>query len=97
MAEVEKLPLFNVTSKSSSCKLSCLMAFLSVEPFTTMFPEIGPNQTHLFQKIRKVFDPAGVNAPGRQVYTDQEWQEAPTELKQLVNKMRDMVGLSAVE
>jgi len=75
----------------------CLMAFLSVEPFTTMFPEVGPNQTLLFRKIRTVFDPNSVNAPGRQVYTEQEWENAPDEVKQLVNKMREMVGLEAVQ
>ncbi len=75
----------------------CLMAFLSVEPFTTMFPEIGPNQQYLFRKIRKVFDPGNVDAPGRQVYTEEEWENVPAELKQLVNKMRAMVGLKAVK
>jgi hypothetical protein len=73
------------------------MAFLSVEPFTTMFPEVGPNQQLLFRKIRKVFDPKGVDAPGRQVYTEEEWKNAPEELKQLVNKMRQMVGLESVQ
>jgi hypothetical protein len=75
----------------------CLMAFLSVEPFTTMFPEVGPNQQLLFRKIRKVFDPKSVDAPGRQVYTEEEWENAPEELKQLVNKMRQMVGLESVQ
>ena len=74
-----------------------LMAFVNVEPFTTMFPEVGPNQTRLFRKIRKAFDPQGVNAPGRQVYTEEEWKNTPAELKQLVNKMREMVGLEAVK
>jgi hypothetical protein len=75
----------------------CLMAFLSVEPFTTMFPEVGPNQQLLFRKIRKVFDPKSVDAPGRQVYTEEEWKNAPEDLKQLVNKMRQMVGLESVQ
>ncbi len=40
-----------------------LMAFANAEPFTTMFPEVGPN-SHLFmRKIRKVFDPNNVASP----------------------------------
>ena len=58
--------------------------------------EVGPGQANLFRKIRKVFDPRSVNAPGRQVYTEQEWKNAPAELKQVVNKMREMVGLKSV-
>lgn len=74
-----------------------LMAFLNAEPFTTMFPEAGPN-AHLFmRKIRKVFDPNSVASPGRQVFTEEEWQQFPQEIKTAVNKMRQMQGLSAVE
>lgn len=73
-----------------------LMALTNVEPFLTMFPEVGPNQTLLYRKIRKVFDPNSVNAPGRQVYTEDEWKNTPAELKQAVNKIREMVGLRAV-
>jgi len=75
----------------------CLMAFLNVEPLVTMFPEVGPNQHLLFQKIRKVFDPKSVNAPGRQVWTEEEWQNTPPQLKGMVNSMRQMVGLDKVE
>ncbi len=74
-----------------------LMAFVNVEPFTTMFPEAGPN-AHLFmRKIRKVFDPNSVASPGRQVFTEEEWQQFPKEVKDLVNQMRGMQGLPAVK
>jgi hypothetical protein len=75
----------------------CLMAFLQVEPFTTMFPEVGPNSHLLFRKIRKVFDKNSVCAPGRQVYTEEEWNNTPAELKQMVNQMREMQGMDPVK
>jgi len=74
-----------------------LMAFLNAEPFTTMFPEAGPN-AHLFmRKVRKVFDPNSVASPGRQVFTEEEWQQFPGEIKAVVNKMRALQGMKAVE
>lgn len=73
-----------------------LMAFVNVEPFTTMFPEAGPN-AHLFmRKIRKVFDPNSVASPGRQVFTEEEWQQFPGEVKAAVNKMRELNGMKPV-
>ncbi len=73
-----------------------LMAFVNVEPFTTMFPEAGPN-AHLFmRKIRKVFDPNSVASPGRQVFTEDEWQQFPGEVKAAVNKMRELNGMQPV-
>jgi hypothetical protein len=74
-----------------------LMAFLNVEPLTTMFPEIGPDSHLLMRKIRKVFDPNSVAAPGRQVFTEEEWQQFPQEVKQVINKMRQMNDLQPVE
>ena len=75
----------------------CLMAFLNVEPLVTMFPEVGHNQHELFRKIRHVFDPKSVNAPGRQVWTEEEWNKVPPQLKDMVNSMREMVGLEKVK
>lgn len=73
-----------------------LMAFLNAEPFTTMFPEAGPN-SHLFmRKIRKVFDPNSVASPGRQVFTEEEWQQFPEEIKKVVNQMRKMNDLEPI-
>ena len=69
-----------------------LMAFLNVEPFTTMFPEAGPNGHLFMRKIRKVFDPNGVASPGRQVFTEEEWQQFPKEFKDMFNQMRATAG-----
>ena len=74
-----------------------LIAFLNVEPFTTMFPEAGPNGHLFMRKIRKVFDPNSVASPGRQVFTEEEWQQYPKEVKAVFNQMRAMQGLEAVE
>ncbi len=74
-----------------------LMAFVNVEPFTTMTPEAGPNSHLLMRKLRRVFDPNSVAAPGRQVFTDEEWQQFPKEIKQVFNKMREMNDMPAVE
>jgi hypothetical protein len=74
-----------------------LMAFVNAEPFTTMFPEVGPH-SHLFmRKVRKVFDPNGVAAPGRQVFTEDEWQQFPENIKQVVNQMRAMQSMEPVD
>lgn len=73
-----------------------LMAFLNAEPFTSMFPEIGPNSHLLMRKIRKVFDPNGVASPGRQVFTEEEWQQFPQEIKALINQMRKMQDMEPV-
>jgi hypothetical protein len=74
-----------------------LMAFVNAEPFTTMFPEAGPNSHLLMRKIRKVFDPNSVASPGRQVFTEDEWQQFPEEIKNEVNKMRKLQGMVPVE
>ena len=74
-----------------------LMAFTNVEPFTTMTPEAGPNAHLLLRKIRQVFDPNSVAAPGRQVFTENEWQEFPAEIKEVINSMRSMNGMAPIE
>lgn len=74
-----------------------LMAFLNVEPLTTMFPEAGPNSHLLMRKLRKIFDPNSVCSPGRQVFTEEEWQQFPQEVKNAVNQMRAMHDMPAVE
>ena len=72
------------------------LVFLNIEPFTSMFPETGPN-AHLFmRKIRKVFDPNSVASPGRQVFTEEEGQEFPKEIKDADNHMRSLNDMSPV-
>ena len=69
---------------------------LPIEPFTTFFPEVGPN-THLFlRKVRGVFDPNSVAAPGRQVFSEEECKHIPEPVSQLFNSMREKVGLEAL-
>jgi len=74
-----------------------LLVFLNVEPFTTMFPETGPNAHLLMRKLRNVFDPNGVAAPGRQVFTEEEWRQFPQPVKDAVNSMRAMHDMPPVE
>jgi len=74
-----------------------LMAFIAVEPMTTMFPEVGPKAYLLFRKIRKVFDPNGVCSPQRQVYTDEEWKQMPQDIFDIVNKMRVFQGMKPIK
>jgi hypothetical protein len=62
-----------------------------------MFPEAGPNGHLFMRKIRKVFDPNGVASPGRQVFTEEEWQHFPADIKAVVNKMRELQGMKPVE
>lgn len=66
------------------------------EPFTSFFPEIGPNMHLFLRKIRKVFDPNGVEAPGRMVFTEEELKHLPPELSAQFNAMRKMHGMKAV-
>ena len=66
------------------------------EPFTSFFPEIGPNMHLFLRKIRKVFDPIGVEAPGRMVFTEEEFKSLPAELSEQFNAMRKMHGMKAV-
>ena len=73
--EIKKAQGFGIYGAAALAKNNIgpqLMAFVNVEPFTTMFPEAGPNSNLFMRKIRKVFDPNSVAAPGRQVFTEEE-------------------------
>lgn len=59
-----------------------------VEPLLTAYPECGPNVYKLMRKFRKVFDPNGVCAPGRQVFTAEEVQALPDAVISFINDMR---------
>lgn len=67
------------------------------EPLTSFFPEQGPNAYLLFRKLRKVFDPNGVSSPGRQVFTEEEYQAFPEQKVEEINKMRKLLGMNPVE
>ena len=67
------------------------------EPFTSFFPEQGPNAHLFFRKMRKIFDPNSVCSPGRQVFTEEEFKALPDQLTAGINKMRQLFGASPVE
>ena len=68
-----------------------------IEPFTSFFPEIGPNINLLLRKIRKVFDPNGVAAPGRQVFNEEEFEAFPNEVAEQLNSIRAMHDMEPVK
>jgi len=66
----------------------------SFEPFTTFFPEMGPNIHQLMRLFRKVLDPRSVCSPGRKVFTEDECKRLPPELVAALNHLRLANGLS---
>jgi hypothetical protein len=68
----------------------------SFEPLTSFFPEQGPNAYLLFRKLRKVFDPQGLCAPGRQVFTREEYRNFPDAVLTAINKLRQLHGMQPV-
>lgn len=70
---------------------------VSIEPVTSFMPEVGPNAHLLFRKIRDIFDPNGICAPGRQVFSKEEYDKFPEEVLAGLNKMRQMHGLAPVQ
>ena len=68
-----------------------------IEPLTSSFPEQGPNAHLFFRKIRKIFDPNSIYAPGRQVYTEEEFQALPQEIFDFINGMRTRYGLAPLK
>ena len=69
---------------------------ISFEPLTSFFPEMGPNAYLLFRKIRTVFDPQGLCAPGRQIFTKEEYGNFPDAILTAINKMRQLYGMTPV-
>jgi len=70
---------------------------VSIEPITSFAPEVGPNAYLLFRKIRDMFDPKGLCAPGRQIFSKEEYDNFPDEALAGLNKLRQMHGLPQVE
>ena len=70
---------------------------VSFEPITSFFPEMGPNAYLFYRKMRKVFDPKGLCAPGRQVFTKEEYEHFPDANLAAINKMRQLHGMPSVE
>jgi len=69
---------------------------ISLEPFTTFFPEQGPNAYKLFRKLRKVFDPVGVCSPGRQVYSEEEYNDIKDKMGAQLGQMKKMFSMNPV-
>lgn len=70
---------------------------VSIEPITSFMPEVGPNAHLLFRKIRAIFDPNGICAPGRQIFSKEEYDHFPDEALAGLNKLRQMHGMAPVE
>ena len=60
-------------------------------------PEVGPNAHLMFRKIRDMFDPNGLCAPGRQIFSKEEYDGFPEQALAGLNKIRQMHGLDPVE
>ena len=70
---------------------------VSIEPVTSFMPEVGPNAHLLFRKIRDIFDPNGICAPGRQIFSKEEYDNFPEAGAAGLNKLRQMHGLDPIE
>ncbi|MEI6126798.1 MAG: FAD-binding oxidoreductase [Pseudomonadota bacterium] len=69
---------------------------VSIEPVTSFMPEVGPNAYRLFRKIRDVFDPNGICATGRQIFSKEEYDAFPEAALAGLNKLRQMHGAQPV-
>jgi len=78
-------------------KLAPPIQGILLEPLVSAYPECGPNAYLLFRKFRKVFDPCGVCAPGRQVYTEEEFSRLSDTALEYINTMRTGQGLQPLE
>ena len=67
-----------------------------IEPLTSFFPEQGPNVHLLLRKLRRVFDPHDLSSPGRQVFTEQEYQDFPEAKLAGINAMRAQFGMKKI-
>jgi len=69
---------------------------VGIEPITSFFPEVGPNAHLFFRKVRRVFDPEGLCAAGRQVFTREELDRFPGPVAEALNRMRQLHGMEPV-
>ena len=70
---------------------------VAIEPLTTFFPEHGPNVHLLFRKLRRIFDPGSICAPGRQVFSEEEMKALPQEMIDGINGLRAHYKMPPVE
>ncbi|MBN2105886.1 MAG: FAD-binding oxidoreductase [Deltaproteobacteria bacterium] len=69
---------------------------ISLEPMTSFFPEQGPNAYLFFRKIRKILDPNGVSSPGRQIFSEEEYNALAPLMTPLIDKMKKLVAMNPV-
>jgi hypothetical protein len=69
---------------------------VSFEPLTSFFPEQGPHAHRFFRTLRTVFDAQGLCAPGRQVFTREEYGKFPDAVLAALNKLRQLHGMPPV-
>jgi hypothetical protein len=70
---------------------------VAIEPLTTFFPEHGPNVHLLFRKLRRIFDPNSICAPGRQVFSEEDMKVMPQEMIDGINGLRAAYKMPPVE
>jgi hypothetical protein len=51
----------------------------------------------LFRKFRTVFDPNGISSPGRQVFTEKEYQSFPEEKFNQIDALRQQMGMKPLK
>lgn len=69
----------------------------TLEPFTSCSPEVGPNAYLFWRKVRKAFDPRGICAPGKKVFTQEEFKALPQSILEGINRARLLHGLKEVK
>ncbi len=69
---------------------------ISLEPFTSFFPEQGPDAYLLYRKFRKIFDPGGISSPGRQVYSEEEYDRIKELMGPQLESMKKLVRMNPV-
>ncbi len=69
---------------------------ISLEPFTSFFPEQGPDAYLLYRKFRQIFDPGGISSPGRQVYSEEEYDRIKELMGPQLESMKKLVRMNPV-
>jgi len=89
--------VFDNEAAMVSKNLAYNISNIHFEPLTSFYPEVGPNLHLIWRKLRAAFDPQGICAPGRQVFTEGELKEVPQELIDVVNRGRTAHGMVSLK
>lgn len=97
--EVEKVLewSFDGTAAWTASKEGAGPSNIKAEPQHVMFPETGPDSHLLWRKFRNALDPNSLAAPGRLVWTEEEFKRQPKKLIDTINKYRVLHGLKPIE